>query len=452
MPVYLATCARFEAGNELPVKLQHVGVEELTAALRSRQYAVILHAGDKVIGVAGNALITQAPLELQSIPKGEGASPGQVFFLDGDSIILAADRNLVVEPQNSRGADGTRLVLGQRDVDDTELWTFVTPAGNPAPPTSGFVKVKNAAELTTALGNGRIGTVVEVDTDRIDLSARLYNGSLRIPSGVTLRGDRRGTRFGPKFFADFPSNSEIAGSMLEIVGDNTTDHRPAPTRSHARCGCDARLLRRRRHQLRGVHRHRRPQRHLRLDGRRCERPRHLQHEGVRTRRQRPVPGSRRSGEPPAEAPHIAQLIHHNRNDKGSGYGVVVGNGGYASIDGNVFLDNRHSLAGDGTTYSGYSAWFNLVLSHATRIGSNNNFQQDFDMHGSIGGYDYPGPARASRSIGTQFLGTNRNNLYLRGEPCSSRTAEAGQVYCPSHGSGGCETRIRKGALLFRRRT
>src|SRR5204862_4873422 len=49
----------------------------------------------------------QIPLEVQNYAAG---STGQIFALDGDSIILAADRNVVVEVQNNRGAKGTPLV------------------------------------------------------------------------------------------------------------------------------------------------------------------------------------------------------------------------------------------------------------------------------------------------------------------------------------------------------
>ena len=414
-PVYLATCARSAVDNGLPSKLQHLVVEEITALSKSR-YSVILHAGDHVVGVASNALIAQAPLELQSLVKGAPTS-GQIFTLDGDSIILAADRNLVVELANARGADGTRLVLGQRDLDDPEFWTFVTPAGNPAPPTSGFVRVTNAGELTTALANGRRGTVVQVDADRIDLSDHLdYGNSVKIPFGVTLRGDRRGMRFGPELFADFTATSQITGSMLEIFGNDvriTGLRLRGPTRDvDAKPGYfDGVVLNYEDFtaivdhndisdwtvggvNLHGIY-----------DTRECQRDANGQFL------YRIDPATRQ-----LKLRVLRNFIHHNRNYNGKGYGVSVGNGSYASIDGNVFLDNRHSIAGDGTTYAGYSAWFNIVLSHATQI-DNGNYQQDFDMHGSNGGYGPPGGTGVG-VIRNTFLGTNRNNLYLRGEPCS----------------------------------
>lgn len=60
------------------------------------------------------------------------------------------------------------------------------------------------------------------------------------------------------------------------------------------------------------------------------------------------------------------FIHHNRHGSGYGYGVVVGDGGYALISQNVFDENRHAVAGDsknenGLDYSGYTVRDNLIL-------------------------------------------------------------------------------------------
>ncbi|SJM92910.1 right-handed parallel beta-helix repeat-containing protein [Crenothrix polyspora] len=60
-------------------------------------------------------------------------------------------------------------------------------------------------------------------------------------------------------------------------------------------------------------------------------------------------------------------IHHNRHYAGFGYGVSVGKGAYAFIQGNVFDENRHAIAGeshsdDGIDFSGYILRDNLVLS------------------------------------------------------------------------------------------
>ena len=39
------------------------------------------------------------------------------------------------------------------------------------------------------------------------------------------------------------------------------------------------------------------------------------------------------------------FFHHNRHGAGEGYGVEVTHGGYATIEQNVFDENRHAIAG-----------------------------------------------------------------------------------------------------------
>ena len=69
---------------------------------------------------------------------------------------------------------------------------------------------------------------------------------------------------------------------------------------------------------------------------------------------------------------VRNFLHHNER-WASGYGVVMGGGGYAFIEGNTFVANRHAIADDGTALSGYRALSNLVLTNvptysADRIG------------------------------------------------------------------------------------
>jgi len=70
-------------------------------------------------------------------------------------------------------------------------------------------------------------------------------------------------------------------------------------------------------------------------------------------------------------------IHHNQHPSSNfcgsgaidggghaaGYGVVVSDGAYALIERNVFDWNRHSIAGDGKTGTGYLAFRNLILTN-----------------------------------------------------------------------------------------
>ncbi len=77
-------------------------------------------------------------------------------------------------------------------------------------------------------------------------------------------------------------------------------------------------------------------------------------------------------------------IHHNQHPTSAGYGVVIGNGAYALIEQNVFDYNRHAIAGDGSDWSGYRAYRNLVLQHGGRHKAGGvlwRHTHQFDMHG-----------------------------------------------------------------------
>ncbi len=137
------------------------------------------------------------------------------------------------------------------------------------------------------------------------------------------------------------------------------------------------------------------------------------------------------------------FLHHNAR-WGGGYGVGFGRG---VALGNTFWFNRHSIASDGEPHDEYRAWYNLVLSSVPvyDIGKGGP-QQDFDMHGTCGGYadgitnclfsyylpdGIPGGFRVDVA-GNTFLGTHGTstvagiavgghsyNFELRGHPCST---------------------------------
>ena len=69
---------------------------------------------------------------------------------------------------------------------------------------------------------------------------------------------------------------------------------------------------------------------------------------------------------------------HNHARVGGGYGVVVGGGVYASIIGNVFEYNNHSVAATGDVYSGYLAYRNYILKSAI-----DQKDHHFDVHGTL---------------------------------------------------------------------
>ena len=83
---------------------------------------------------------------------------------------------------------------------------------------------------------------------------------------------------------------------------------------------------------------------------------------------------------------------HNNAMQGGGYGVVVGGGVYATVEGNVFAFNNHHVAADGQAYSGYSARFNYVLRGVLTYGKSDSYPHSFDVHGRMGEEFAGGPA------------------------------------------------------------
>ena len=403
-PVFIYTCSGTVA--------QQVRIEEIDS-----RHDVILHAGSKVIGVkqtlvnrdvpatepaAAAAPVPEIPLELQNQANPLTIfSRGQIFALDGDSIILAADHTLVVKVQNGRGANRTPLVLGRRDLADNEFWRFSAVDGSNAKPTSGFVRVPQEKDFASAVQQATPGTVVEVEQgDQVNLKD---HDTILIPAGVTIRGDRHGDLLGPELWAP----NEQRGTMLEVNGDDvritglrmrgpnrsTDTHDPETwgirahdhfktiidhndmsdwtvaavevTNDEVRDHCDP--------QMRG--------------------------QAVRV---------------------VDNFIHHNHGE-GLGYGVVLGRGGFATIQGNTFLSNRHAIAGDGRPGTGYLAYLNLVQFPAPGYGLTHHVEQDFDMHGMLDtcGQHCGGDAGEYMDIAhNTFLGGNRINFRLRGTPAN----------------------------------
>jgi len=388
-PVFIYDCNGTAAQLVVPVEID---------PNPTGRHQVLLHAGDKVIGVKGNALIQQALLELQEY----NGSAGQLFELDGDSIILAADRQLVVEVQHARGTNLTPVWLGNRDLADAEFWDFTASDGANHRPTRGFLRISqvdtfdNNGELRArsafleAVRNAHPGTVIELDANvAINLTDL---GWLDIPAGVTIRGDRRGTRLGPEIrtsrASDFMFN--IAGSEVRLTGLRLR----GPSRSTNWTRSDRAIFAHSQDTTIIDHNDLSdwPVAAIEVTG-----------DGIRDHR-----------EPRPDNVRIARnVIHHNRK-AGYGYGVVTGGSGYASIEGNTLLENRHAIAGDGTETSGYRAWFNLVLHDAPDYG--NGIQQDFDMHGTGDG-GFGGIAGKYIEIARNtFLGADRENFWLRGTP------------------------------------
>src|SRR5258708_7904382 len=243
-------------------------------------HEVVLHAGTSVIGIHNPPVNTQGgpppptqteyALELQSYHPILATTGNQLLAMDAASIIIARSRacisrdppilcpppplpllplsaQRVVQVQYARGANGSPLVAGLRNLADSEFWDFIAIDGSGKDPTSGFVRAGYPGDLATAYDtllsrflpiNGSYcqnaspacqppspagpGTVIQIypGTD-INLTGL---GALQIPPGVTIRGGRRGTLFGPLLHLDnalavpTPVMLEISGDEVRITG------------------------------------------------------------------------------------------------------------------------------------------------------------------------------------------------------------------------------------------
>ena len=275
-------------------KAHPIVVEEL----QNGRHEVILHAGNRVIGIRRTILTTlggsrdsvpsatrttaapsvaasaaaalELPLQLLNPVRTAGSVVDDVFALDGDSIVLESSRpcvtelvkrvpnppypllcrhpppaQFVVQVQNARGTNGTLLVVGPRNLADSEFWDFLATDNSNADPTTGFVRVTNRDDLLIAIyqvnqvaqqNNGRAwGSVIRIiDSGNpidltsnpafVDATTNLPN-NLVLPTGVTIRGDRRGTNLGPQLLGFYDLNGvtqfneDNVPHMIEIRGD-----------------------------------------------------------------------------------------------------------------------------------------------------------------------------------------------------------------------------------------
>ncbi|TKB69808.1 MAG: hypothetical protein E8D45_13575 [Nitrospira sp.] len=423
---------------------QQVVVQEI-----NDRHDVILRAGTKVLGVKGGnsapsvlsrgidsmgfallqaqpfTTLTQLPpLELQDEQSRQtvlSSGAGQIFALDGDSIMLAADRTRVVQVQNNRGANRTPLVLGPRNLADAEFWTFAATDKSARKPTSGFVRVPQEKDFARAVNEARWGTVVEVDPGvSLALTTPL---PLSVPEGVTIRGDRRGLRFGPEL--SVPQGFE--GTMLDIRFSDvrvTGLRLRGPSRSTVdeASNKDARAIDVLDSATRVLIDHNDisdwPAQGVRVV---------MADEPAVCNDHRDPRGAR-----PNNVRVTRNFIHHNQKQN-RGYGVQAHINSFPLIDGNTFVSNRHAIEASGTGCTNYLAWNNLVLAAAPlqdRAGPFNGYTHDFDVHGTERlkldvGFDidltggFGGAAGQYFEIARNtFLGTNRQNFDLRGEPSS----------------------------------
>lgn len=502
-------------------------VEEINS-----NHQVLLHAGAQVIGIHNpNSRVTGSvpaavtattfSLELQppfnsSAEAGASDPANQLFYLDGDSIILGSS---MPEPQltpkpvlvvqvsydDSRGWRFSHIVVAPRALADSEFWDFNATDRSGRDPTSGFLRASNRNEFLNALNivakdaqakGAAWGDVIRIMSGPIDLSAQPgvtiepgaaialpgatcppldpgqpqgyfcdHDGTVHqipLPTGVTVRGDRRGVNPGALLFGNYcppPNDPKSADcgfySMFQITGDyvritalrlqgpSQCVKRPEWCQSVFETYLNAIVI--------GLN------------------PEHLNQQAQPTVCAKPDPNglcpqpvgvvidhNEIFDWPEAVAAsdqHLAVQIsdwpfaqcnvqpdstlndrlhvdrnffHHNENDTvGGGYGVVLSQGATATILGNTFLMNRHSIAGEeGDTALQYSAWGNLVLSSVPQHAYSP--QQDFDMHGEIFHNRNGGFAGSQIDIlWNTFLGGNRANFWLRGAPCNFSSTAGG---------------------------
>jgi hypothetical protein len=430
---------------------QQVLVEEVDA-----QHDVILHAGGKVLGyrpvlvgsapgpLVATASAAPAPpvyaLELQDRPNPNSpvvssiTSANQIFALDGDSIILVSNRALVVQVQNGLGANGSPLVVASRSLADSEFWDFNQIDGADADPTSGFVRAGYPGSTATAYdillsrfqpwsgpfcqnaspacqpSPAQPGTVIKIypGTD-INLSGL---EPLQIPSGVTIRGSRRGTLFGPLLHQEtapgetmleiLPGDADVRITGLRLQGiSQSTDT--------GQNGSQGVLIH---PALRTIIDHNDVS-SFTLSG--------VEVSGTQTAASTPSCSSEHID--PLHRPYdalIARNFFHHNEMQNRGYAVGLDHGAFPLVLGNMFYLNRHAIASDGWNQSGYHAWYNLVLSDSPtqhELGFP-YYTQDFDMHGT-GDNGFGGSAGDYVQIyDNTFLGTNRPNFEIRGIPCN----------------------------------
>ena len=242
---YGATVFLNDCASAHPIRVAEIG-DQTDAQGFVRHHDVVLFAGALVIGIHNPPANTQggpppAPsaqseyaLELQTYNPILATTLNQIFALDGDSIILESSRpcistdvsvcptpppQLVIQIQNARGANGSPLVASVRNLADSEFWDFVSQPGSRPYPTGGFASVSSPDTLWNAIcadlpqasptapplgectnfkaGWGSVVMVALTSPNYIDLSTY---PPVVLPTGVTLRGNRRGLHVGPPLF------------------------------------------------------------------------------------------------------------------------------------------------------------------------------------------------------------------------------------------------------------
>ena len=407
---------------------QELDVQEVPGA----GHDVTLHVGTGLdnnycIGARGGAAVAGAALEMQ-VCNGSGA---QQFALDGDSIIAGyrpglqrsfaaitfpnavqpIARQLVAKPLNDVTNAKTPIVLGPRQLTESEYFRFVPTDGSNRKPHSGFVTPPaDGGALRDALApqNATWGTVVELpDTSPIYMDGILGTS---IPAGVTLRGDRKLTNSGPLVEDRVNDDGvlfDIAASDVRVTGIRFQGA-ISDTEGAA--------------QLSGITAH---------DGKTVTIDHNdlsqftsdaVEVRGAETEHEAYCP-SFPPAEPRPTPVRVSGNFLHDNVAKQGGYGVHASYGGFPLIERNVGYQNRHTVTASYDVLNGYVATDNFVLHQGPDYGTfDTDHTSNFDVHGSenLNCKTYWG-GHAGDYVVIQyntFLSTDRQNINIRGQSCS----------------------------------
>jgi hypothetical protein len=249
--------------------------------------------------------------------------------------------------------------------------------------------VRTATALVKLLGSSYRGVIVVPGDARINMAG---HQNVLIKSGVTLRSDRGGTRLGGLIYTnDFDRNYAlfvIEGSNVRIEGLRIRGPSSSEDESYSVTGVRVRAAYpagtptgvSRQVVIRGNELSAWPWAGVSVTGA-IDYAECFDDLPPAERTARPWHAMTKNDA--AQIAIVGNSIHHNLRHN-LGYGVVVADGAYATIQANIFEYNRHAIASDGGPYTGYVARYNYNLEStnfqnvAGPIGS---WPTHYDMHG-----------------------------------------------------------------------
>ena len=435
------------------------------------------------------------------------------------TLCAAPQPLIVIQVEKGRGTNGSPLVAGVRHLSDNEFWDFIAVDGSAQDPTKGFVRVATNSDLWNVLCMPQVaraaasftnpptivdpgqaddgtplstnipctpkagpGSVIEVTsgdpnecTFDTNIGACLDLGPfppLTLTPGVTLRGGRRGTNFGPQLYYSYDTSRQrpdfhCESCMIEVMGDyvrvtglrmrgqsRSVDSGPYTTAIQVgypgpvstQDGPTPFYITTMTQYIATVDHNdisdwgEAAVRMMSAYALTPDNSDYCTFTGFIDIQGDLMPYPCNAGTVPdfqstsgklvpiiddpgtlANVTVARNFLHHNERDSG-GYGALTTRG---LVEGNTFLMNRHAITAGGEAHNEYRAQYNMVLSNAPLYTGfcflfycNNYHNQDFDMHGTGGApHWYGGTGGFSVDIsGNTFFGTNRQNYELRGKP------------------------------------